>query len=182
MKKCALNISSLKSVRLMSRLVSSLAFFNSTSVKPPEPNTSGADNSAAKRAALSGSGTNRLRGRCGRLLSNACILSFNMPGTSHSARSSLTWFNTNKGTVTVTPSLASPGACRYCAAQSTPPKRTIFGNACAVIPTASCRISDSRVINKGSLLSPASRLRRISSRCQRSKPLQLQTSSGNNCS
>ena len=33
-------------------------------------------------------------------------------GTSHSQRSSFTWFSTNRGTVTVRPSRASPGSCR----------------------------------------------------------------------
>ena len=55
-----------------------------------------------------------------------------MPGTSHSVRSSLTWFSTNRGTLTVMPSRASPGACKYSARQSTPPKRRALGKACAV--------------------------------------------------
>jgi hypothetical protein len=64
------------------------------------------------RVADSGSGTKRERGFCGRLFSSAWTLSFSMPGTSHSARSSFTWFSTNSGTVTVRPSRASPGSCR----------------------------------------------------------------------
>jgi hypothetical protein len=59
-----------------------------------------------------GSGTKRERGFCGRLFSRACTLSFSMPGTSHSVRSSLTWFSMNSGTDTVSPSRGSPGSCR----------------------------------------------------------------------
>jgi len=105
-------MSSLKSVRFTSRLVASRTCFSRASVRLPCVQRSGAARTSASRAADSGSGTKRERGFCGRLLSSAWILSFSMPGTSHSARSSLTWFSTNSGTVTVRPSRASPGACR----------------------------------------------------------------------
>ena len=112
MNRCAGSMSSLKSVRFTSRLVASRTSLSSASVRLPMPNASGAPRISFSRAALSGSGTKRLRGFCGRVFSSAWILSFNMPGTSHSQRASLTWFSTNSGTVTVRPSLASPGWCR----------------------------------------------------------------------
>ena len=145
MNKCGLSMSNLKSARLTSRLVMSRTFFSKTSVKDPVPKTSGAPNCSANLDAESGKGTNRDLGFCGRLLSKASILSFNKPGTNHSQRSSLTWFKTNKGTVTVTPSRASPGSCKYVALQSVPPKRMVLGKAWVVMPAASWRINSSRV-------------------------------------
>ena len=44
-------------------------------------------------AAYSGSGTSRERSRCGSVFSSTSTFSFSMPGTSHSQRSSLTWFS-----------------------------------------------------------------------------------------
>ena len=48
----------------------------------------------------------------GIVFSRLSTLSFSMPGTSHSQRSSLTWLSAKIGTVTVTPSFGSPGSCR----------------------------------------------------------------------
>lgn len=176
MNRCAGTMSSLKSARLTSRLVSSRTIFSSVSVSDPAPKRCGSARSAASRAADSGSGTKRDRGLCGRLLSSAWILSLSIPGTSHSARSSVTWFSTNSGTVTVKPSRGSPGSCRYVAAQSTPPSRTTRGKASVVIPAASWRISSSRV----SLSSPG--LPRLASRYQRSSVAPPYTSRGMNLS
>ncbi|MCY1524618.1 hypothetical protein D9M68_595600 [compost metagenome] len=105
-------MSSLKSARFTSMLVRSRTRLSSTSVSEPVPKSSGADSSSASLVADSGSGTSRERGRCGRLLSSAWILSLSMPVTSHSQRSSFTWLSTNSGTLTVRPSFASPGSCR----------------------------------------------------------------------
>jgi hypothetical protein len=94
MNKWGGTMSSLKSVRLTSSEVWSRTCFTSTSMSEPLAHRSGVVRSPASRAADSGSGTKRERGRCGRLLSSACTLSLSMPGTSHSARSSLTWLST----------------------------------------------------------------------------------------
>ncbi len=111
MNRCAGSMSSLKSARLTSRLVSSRTTFSSASVSEPLPEF-------ARRAA-GRQPRRRLRQRheararpLRQALQQACTLSLSMPGTSHSARSSLTWFSTNSGTVTVRPSRQSPGSCR----------------------------------------------------------------------
>ncbi|MNR46140.1 hypothetical protein D3C85_1650700 [compost metagenome] len=80
--------------------------------------------------------------------------------------------STNRGTVTVTPSRASPGECRYWATQSTPPSLMTLGNACVVMPAASWRISSSRVRRSRSLFS------RLAFWNQRSNVAPLNTSCG----
>ena len=145
MKKWGVSMSTLMSAFTMSNDVASRTNLSTASTSPPVPNFSGAFKASANLVAVSGSGTSRLRGRWCRVLSSACTLSFSMPGTSHSQRSSFTWFSTNNGTVTVRPSRASPGSCKYVAAQSTPPRRIVLGNDAVVIPAASWRISSSRV-------------------------------------
>ena len=105
-------MSSFRSARLMSSEVASRTHFKTASVSEPVPNFSATMSSCAMRAAVSGSGTSRERGRWCSVLISAWILSLSMPGTSHSQRSSFTWFSAKIGTSTVTPSRASPGSCR----------------------------------------------------------------------
>ena len=166
-------MSGLRSARFKSKFVSARTSANRASTKKPLPNLSSALKAWVKRSAASGKGTKRARGFWCKVLRSASTFCPSMPITNQSARSSLTWLSTYKGTVTVMPSLASPGSCKYSTTQSTPPKRTVAGKACVVMPAAWWRI------NSSLLSSSKFGCRLTSSRYQRSSVTTLHTSAGN---
>ena len=165
-------MSGFRSARFKSKFVSARTSANTASTKKPLPNFSSLLKTWVNRSAASGKGTKRARGFWCKVFKSASTFCPSMPITNQSARSSLTWLSTYKGTVTVIPSLASPGSCKYSTMQSTPPIRTVAGKAWVVMPAAWWRINSS-------LLS-SSKLgwRFTSSRYQRSSVTKLHTSAG----
>ena len=63
MNRCGGNMSSFMSLRLMSSEVASRTHFSTASVSEPPPHLSVCSKSVAMRAAVSGKGTSRERGR-----------------------------------------------------------------------------------------------------------------------
>jgi hypothetical protein len=76
----------------------------------------------------------RERGRCGSVFASATTLSFSIPGTSHSQRSSPAALRAYSGTVTVTPSRGVARLVQVGRGAVDAAERIVRGNACVVMP------------------------------------------------
>ncbi len=124
MNRCGGSMSSLKSARLHVEL-GALAHAPRAARRSAPPSAERRASAHEARRRTRAAARSRERGLCGRLLSSACTLSFSMPGTSHSQRSSLDLVQHEERHRRRSRRRARrPARAGRSAAQSTPPSRT----------------------------------------------------------